>query len=585
MKNIFKLYRYISDERNRLIYTALTSAALGSTSIVVPLVFRYVINQLSAIAAGHPPANVGRHILFVLIALAILNMLDNLFGFIQERITDRVSVDIEVKLRRRIFEHMMELSIDFYEQTKVGETMTKVSNALFQFINWLEGLASNTLTLIIQMFLALILLTYINPIVGLVTTVLTALGIGVQVIRIRRTREVRIKVRKQDEIAYGHFNETIAHIATVRSSMPSSVPVGRLAGYLAEYRRLTYRMNNIQQYGNFARGTINDVAIVAAVAIIAFEALHHRASPGDVVAVALYLQQLMSSAGPLGRLIVNTSEVESSVSRITDLLETPPTVVDDPDAMELTALHSLEFKNVSFSYPGKKYKVLSNISFSLRTGQMLALVGPSGTGKTTITKLMLRFYEPTSGQILINGEPIEHFTAESVREHIGMVMQDVALFNDTVEANLQLARPDTSITAVKTAAAQAHADVFIEKLPEKYQTFVGERGVKLSGGEKQRIAIARAILKGPSLIVLDEATSALDSESEHHVQAGLAKLMADRTAVVIAHRLSTVMRADQILVLRDGKIVERGVHDELAKRGGGLYAKLFKLQTEGVLQG
>ncbi|HEX7259611.1 MAG TPA: ATP-binding cassette domain-containing protein, partial [Candidatus Saccharimonadia bacterium] len=232
----------------------------------------------------------------------------------------------------------------------------------------------------------------------------------------------------------------------------------------------------------------------------------------------------------------------------------------------------------------KSRKVLHNVSFRLEAGQTLALVGPSGTGKTTITKLMLRFYEPTEGTILINDESIEHFSGESIRQHIGMVMQDVALFNDSVEQNLQLANPRATKVHVRAAAEQAHADQFIEKLPEKYNTLVGERGIKLSGGEKQRVAIARAILKQPDLIILDEATSALDSESERYVQAGLSDLMKDRTAVVIAHRLSTVMRADQILVLRGGKIVERGIHEDLAVKPGGLYAKLFKLQTEGFIK-
>jgi len=246
-------------------------------------------------------------------------------------------------------------------------------------------------------------------------------------------------------------------------------------------------------------------------------------------------------------------------------------------------LDTLEFRDVSFAYPGKRRKVLQHISFTLERGQTLALVGPSGTGKTTITKLMLRFYEPTGGQILINGQPIEHFTQASVRQHIGVVMQEVALFNDTVETNLQLANPKATKQQIRTAAKQAHADVFINALPDHYATLVGERGVKLSGGERQRVAIARAILKDPDMIILDEATSALDSESERHVQAGLGQLMAKRTAVIIAHRLSTVMRADQILVLRNGKVVENGRHDDLADKSDGLYARLFKLQTEGLV--
>jgi ABC-type multidrug transport system fused ATPase/permease subunit len=285
----------------------------------------------------------------------------------------------------------------------------------------------------------------------------------------------------------------------------------------------------------------------------------------------------------LVRVAEEISEQETSSERLIEMLEAKPTVADKPDAIAIDQLETIEFKNVSFFYPGKKRKALENVSFEVKPGQTLALVGPSGTGKSTITKLMLRFYAPTSGQILINGQSIENFTQESIRRHMGVVMQDVALFNDTIEANLQLANPNASKSQIRAAAEQAHANVFIERLPDRYKALVGERGVKLSGGEKQRVAIARAILKDPQLIILDEATSALDSESERHVQAGLAELLEGRTAVVIAHRLSTVMNADEIVVLRDGKVVERGTHNQLRLRKNGLYAKLFKLQTEGVI--
>jgi ATP-binding cassette, subfamily B, putative efflux pump len=581
MQNIRKLYSYIADERGRLIKTAFISTGLGLTSIGGPLLFRYIINQLSSLAGGHVTPKIATGVGIAIGILVLLQLINSLFGFIQERLSDRLYLDMLIKLNRRVFEHMMELSIDFYEQTKVGETMTKVQNATFEFTGWLQNLTESTLSQIIQLILAVGLLWFISPIIGPVVLVFVVAGVVVQVVRIQRVRPLRRATRRQFELAGGHLNETITHIATIRSTVPASVPISKNDTLLAEARRLNFHQNNVEQRANLARSLVNDLAVVAAVIIVAWQSLHHHASPGDVVAVALYLQQVTGSVGPLGRLIVNTSQVETSVERIIELLETKATVVDAADAVMLDHLDSIEFRNVSFAYPGKKRRVLENISFHVDAGQTLALVGPSGTGKTTITKLMLRFYEPTSGDILINGRPIQEFTAESVRRHIGMVMQDVALFNESVEVNLQLANEHATAAEVQAAATQAHANVFIDKLPEKYETLVGERGVKLSGGEKQRIAIARAILKQPDLIILDEATSALDSESERHVQAGLQKLMTNRTAVIIAHRLSTVMRADQILVLRGGRIVEQGQHEDLAEIEGGLYAKLFKLQTEG----
>ena len=583
MKHIRKLFTYIADERKRLIWTSLISTSLSVASIISPLIFRYVIDQLTKLASGHAPSNLATTIAMAVGLLVVLQIVSSLFEFVRERIGDRLYVDIYTKLTQRIFEHMMTLSIDYYEQTQVGETMTKVQTAMFQFSSWIQNLSQGTLSQSIQLVLAIALLWYIDPTTGPVVAVFMVAGVTVQIVRITRVRPLWRATRQQYEKAGGHLSETISHIATIRSSVPASVPITKNNELLAEARLRNTRQNNVEQYGNLARSLVNDLAVIAAVVIVAWQSLHHQATAGDIVAVALYLQQITGAIGPLGRLIVNTYQVETSVERITELLDTKPTVVDAPNAAKLSELRSIEFRKVSFAYPGKKRKVLENVSFRIEAGQTLALVGPSGTGKTTITKLMLRFYEPTAGTILVNDTPVEQFTSESLRQHIGMVMQDVALFNDTVESNIQLARPGAKQSEVKAAAKQAHADIFIDALPERYGTLVGERGVKLSGGEKQRVAVARAILKNPDMIILDEATSALDSESERHVQAGLSKLMAGRTAVIIAHRLSTVMRADQILVLRNGKVVESGRHEDLADKPSGLYAKLFKLQTEGFV--
>jgi ABC-type multidrug transport system fused ATPase/permease subunit len=331
------------------------------------------------------------------------------------------------------------------------------------------------------------------------------------------------------------------------------------------------------------RELLQALVLTAAVGLTFLQVMHGQATPGDIILVLLLVNQIAGYIRPLAMLTQQTSELEITLERTVELLDMQPTVADDTDARPLEQLESIEFRGVSFHYPEHKALVLNKVSFKLMAGQTLALVGPSGVGKTTITKLLLRFYEPTAGQILINDRPASAFTQASIRQHLGMVMQDVALFNETVAENLRFARPDASDEQLRAAAQAAHADAFIAKLADGYDTMVGERGVKLSGGEKQRVAVARAILRDPQLIVLDEATSALDSESEHHVQAGLQRLMRGRTAIVIAHRLSTVRQADQILVLQRGRVIERGTHAQLADTAGGLYARLFKLQTEGVL--
>jgi len=256
-----------------------------------------------------------------------------------------------------------------------------------------------------------------------------------------------------------------------------------------------------------------------------------------------------------------------------------PTVLDAPDAIDLERIETVEFDHVGFSYPNKDFSALEDVSFRIQSGQTLALVGLSGAGKTTVIKLLLRFYDPTSGRILINGLDLRSYRQESLRNAFGVVLQDVALFNDTIQENIAFAKRGATMDVLREAARAANADDFIQRLPDGYATMVGERGIKLSGGEKQRVAIARALLKDPSLIILDEATSALDSQSERLVQEGLRHLMAGRTAVVIAHRLSTIRNADQILVMENGKVIEYGHHSALAQ-GQGLYARLHALQSQ-----
>jgi ABC-type multidrug transport system fused ATPase/permease subunit len=385
------------------------------------------------------------------------------------------------------------------------------------------------------------------------------------------------------ERAMGKLNESIGLATSVRSL--SAEPTQRQAfdGKIAEWLTGRTQEYRVQWRSNIYRGTINSVGLILPVIIVCYGAVKGQYTAGDVYLILSFTQIYLSSLSPISRLISDTGDVDTAAERIMEILDEQPTVVDSPNAVVLESIETLEFQNVSFLYPGTKRPILDDISFKLNERKTIALVGPSGAGKSTIIKLILRFYEPSSGQILINDQPIETFTQASVRLHLGVVMQDVALFNDTAAENLRLARPNATMKELQTAASIAHADIFIEKLPDKYKSIVGERGIKLSGGEKQRMAIARAILRDPDLIILDEATSALDSESERFVQEGLQRLMEGKAALVIAHRLSTIRRADMILVLKDGQIVERGDHTKLANKKSGLYARLYELQTAGAI--
>ena len=264
--------------------------------------------------------------------------------------------------------------------------------------------------------------------------------------------------------------------------------------------------------------------------------------------------------------------------RIFSIIDTKPEIQDSPDAKELTGLkEKIEFRDVHFSYDGSR-EVIDGVSFEILRGQTVALVGPSGGGKSTLSELLPRFYDPTSGDIRIDGVSLRDYTQESVREHMSVVAQDTVLFNDTIEGNIAMGKRGATHEEVVEAAKVANADCFIRESPEGYETNIGDRGVKLSGGQRQRLSIARAVLKNPDILILDEATSALDTESEKLVQEALNNLLKGRTSVVIAHRLSTIHNADQIIVVDHGRIAERGTHAELMERNG-IYAKLIEMQS------
>jgi ABC-type multidrug transport system fused ATPase/permease subunit len=334
-----------------------------------------------------------------------------------------------------------------------------------------------------------------------------------------------------------------------------------------------------ERWFNFGRDSIGDLAILLSIIYVSVLTYNGKLTAGDIFLIAFYARNLIGSVQPLSRFISDTAEYDITSERLADLLDTKPILKDSKDSKDLIELKSIEFKNVSFEYPNSRKGAISNISFKIDAGKSVALVGPSGTGKSTITKLILRFYETSNGQILINGEDISNFKQDSIRKNMAIVMQDVALFNTTVKENLAIASDGLSEQEIQKAAKMANADEFIMQLDKGYNTLVGERGIKLSGGQKQRIAITRAILKNPNMIILDEATSALDSESEQLVQDALKKLLYHKMSLIIAHRLSTVRHVDEIIVLKNGRVFERGSHSSLLRKKE-LYAKLFNIQSK-----
>jgi ABC-type multidrug transport system fused ATPase/permease subunit len=501
-----------------------------------------------------------------------------IFNFVLEKQSDDLWIDMVGGLRQRVFDNMTRLSIDYYERTRVGEIMDRF-NGITQVTMWLRTLIEQNLANVMQMLVIVAVLAVKAPPVA-------ALMIGVLLVSVTvsmRSFKVTTPYRRGWQRLAGRLSgllaEMVSSIATVRSFGGEPAVKQRYDSTQAEWRGVRGKMHMEQWKHNTLINAVQTIAIILAVVWVTRGALGGRFTPGDILLVLMLSQNLINSVQPLTRLINQTGDIETNAERLMELIDADAEILDAPDAIDLDEIETLEFDRVSFAYGEQARVVLADVSFKLHRGQTLALVGLSGAGKTTIIKLLLRFYDPSSGRILVNGVDLSRYRQQSVRARLGVVLQDVALFNDSIEENIAFARPSSTPEEIAAAARAAHADEFIDALPEQYQTLVGERGIKLSGGEKQRIAIARATLKKPELIILDEATSALDSRSEHLVQAGLQRLMSGRTAVVIAHRLSTVMSADLILVLEGGRIVQRGTHATLVNHADGLYARLHSIQS------
>lgn len=579
MKNIWRIFGLLPNYRGRVAKVIVVNGLLGLVMVASPLIYRTIINGIITAATSGQLASYGPKLAWLIAILFLIQFFSSLFNYIQERQGDLLSLQVLSEIRWVIFQHLAQLSIDFYERERVGEIIQRVQGGVMELARWTDMATQGIFEgFLIMVFITIFLLIKL-PFVGIILLIAVPATVYLAIIRTKQADPIREKYLKEMEKASGHLSETVSHMATVRAFGQEKYKLDKYFHHIEEYRALRMQQYRVEWRLNFWRSVITGSAIVIAIGVTAWGVVHGHNTVGDILLASLYIQQVISNTGPVTRLIINSGDIESAARRLTGLLDETSIIHDEPDAVPITKIETIEFDHVSFMYSSGKTDAIQNVSFKLQNGQTLALVGPSGSGKTTITKLLLRFYRPTSGTIRINGQPIEHFTQASLRQAMGMVMQDVALFNDTVEENIRFARPDATTAEVQHVAAVAHADAFIQRLPEKYDTLVGERGIKLSGGEKQRVAIARAILRSPSLIILDEATSALDSESERFVQLGLTELLKNRTAVVIAHRLSTVRKADIILVLKDGKVVEEGDHDQLVKNAS-LYAKLYQLQVE-----
>jgi subfamily B ATP-binding cassette protein MsbA len=488
---------------------------------------------------------------------------------------ERIVNDLRVKL----YNHLQTLSLGFFNERRTGELISRLTNDVTLVQGALTSNLIGAVQSIVTLVGALVLIVTRDWRLTLLVVALTPILTGVAIVLGRRLKKLSNEVQHNLGEATAILEETISNQKTVMAFTREDYEVGRYRYGIQQVMNSAFKRIRLQS-GFIAIMTF--LSFTALVGVLWFggqQVIAGNITPGELVSILIYMGFL---AGPIGSLTGLYSELQKALGgaeRIFNLLDEQTTVKDTPDARVLGTVNgNLRFENVFFDYDSRT-QVLYGLSFEAKAGQVVALVGPSGAGKTTIANLIPRFYDPKAGRITLDGQDIRNYTLRSLREHIGVVPQEPVLFGTTVQENIAYGRLDATLEEIEEAARAANAHEFIEKLPDGYNTPVGERGVKLSGGQRQRIAIARAILRNPRILILDEATSSLDNESENLVQEALDHLMQDRTTIVIAHRLTTIEKADKIVVMERGKLVDEGTHAELMERQG-LYYRLYTRNFE-----
>ncbi|HTB51393.1 MAG TPA: ABC transporter ATP-binding protein [Ferruginibacter sp.] len=504
----------------------------------------------------------------------------NLFDYLAELRLIQARTLLVKRLREAIFEKINYIQLGYFTKENKGDLLSRLNSDVFE----IENVASNAADILFKEPYLMIGYFILLFSISVKLTLFTLLIIPASATAIALVQKKLKKEATAAQSSVGRLltivDETLTGMRIIRSFNATKFVLKRFSDENDVYRRATLRGFAKKQLAP-AFSEISGVMMVAAILIYSGRLiLDHDAAALDagkfVVFIAVF-SQVIRPAKSMVAAMSNIQRGQAAGERVLHVLDTPVTILDKPNAVELKSFtDKIEFKNICFSYTDKQ--IIDNISFTIPKGKTTAIVGPSGVGKSTIADLLPRFYDVTNGCILIDGKDIRDVTMESLRSPMSFVTQDTFLFNDTIFNNIALGKPDATEEQVMQAAKIANAHEFIIQTEDGYHTNIGDRGVRLSGGQRQRLSIARAVFKNPEILILDEATSALDTESERLVQSALSNLMKGRTTLVIAHRLSTIQQADEILVLQDGKIIEKGNHQQLVEIENGNYQRLIKLQ-------
>jgi subfamily B ATP-binding cassette protein MsbA len=572
MKVFLRLLKYLKPYWRWVVMSVVCLLLLTILNLLPPLFQKQIIDEV-----------IGSRLLdrLSLLVLGLIGVyaLTRLLNFGEQYLRHVLGERFILDFRVLLYDYLQRLSISFFENQQTGEIMSRITND----VNALEEFVTHSVGFLIIDLLRLVGTAVILFAIDWQLALLTLFPVPILAVAMRlfniRVRPIYRQIRDRLGDINAELQDNISGIRVIQAFGQEGHELDRFTQRSTRYYE--ERVRGIRYWATFfpAMGFVASLGVVIVLGFGVYRVLSGALTLGGLVAFISYVSSFYE---PINRLVQTDNIVQQAIAageRVFELLDTVPDIEDVPDAIELPAIQgAVAFEGVSFRY-GMGEEVLRDVSFQMQPGQVVALVGPSGAGKTSIANLIPRFYDPTSGQVTVDGHDVKEVKLVSLRRQVAVVLQDTFLFNGTVRDNVVYGQPDASEDEMIAAAKAAYAHDFIVNLPQGYETEIGERGVKLSGGQKQRLALARAILTDPRILILDEATSSVDAEAEYLIQQALEKVLEGRTALVIAHRLSTIRHADKIIALEDGRIVEVGDHRQLLARGG-LYSQMYRRQYD-----
>jgi ABC-type transport system involved in Fe-S cluster assembly fused permease/ATPase subunit len=570
------------DLRLRVVMALVALIIAKAITLMVPIAYKAVVDLLTGEATGKEitAVRLAASPVFLIVAYGVGRVMMVLFAQFRDVWFTVVAQHAVRELAYRTFRHLHALSLRFHLERRTGGLNRVIERGVTGVDTIVRMAVLNSIPTAVELLMISGLVAYYF---GWIYVLVVLLTVGLYVAFTFWASERRIAIRRDmnesDTEAHAKAVDSLLNYETVKYFGNEDHEARRFDSSMARYERAAIRTYTSLGMLNTGQAVIFTLGTVICMLLAARDVASGALTIGEFVMINAILMQLYLPLNFMGMVYREIKQGLIDIETMFALLHEPPEIVDRPGAKRLRVTKGeIKFENVSFAYDPER-QILKNVSFEVPAGKMVAIVGPSGAGKSTISRILFRFYELTGGRVLIDGQNISDVTQSSLRAAIGMVPQDTVLFNDTILYNIRYGRPEASDAEVREAARLAQIHDFIMTLPQGYDSLVGERGLKLSGGEKQRVAIARTILKSPPILMLDEATSALDSHTEKEIQDALERVARERTSLVIAHRLSTVVHADNIIVLDHGEIVEHGTHLELLARGG-LYASLWARQRE-----